>query len=480
MSEFLHGVETISIRKGPRKIQEVRTAVIGIIGTAPIHHVDEPPTVGRASLILSDTDATKLGPDTEGYTLPRAIKAIQDQGAGTILAINVFDPTLVAHQTSTAATSRNIVDGKVTLPDADLISVTVTTAADAATVAGTDYTVDRRTGVITVLDGGALDGQATCKVAHVKANPAAVVAADIIGTVNLAGVRVGAQALLDCASTLNMGPKILLAPGFTDATVTAALQVLAQKTKLRAIVLADAPVGSTRDEVLEGRAPDGDIDLTASDVRVFYLYPHLKAMREATGEVELEPFSERMAGVIAATDRAVGYWRSPSNRPILGIVGTEVSLTAAINDPLCDVNVLNGAGVVTVFAGYGIAPKVWGNRSSAFPGASGIDTFMSTLRTIDVVEESVELSTLAHLDGNINDVLIEAVLSDVNEFMRTLIGRGALMPGSKCEYFAEDNPASELQDGHITFNYTFCPSPPAERITFKGVVDTTLLAALGG
>ena len=40
-ASFLHGVETIEITKGARTIQTVKTAVIGIIGTAPIDDVEE-------------------------------------------------------------------------------------------------------------------------------------------------------------------------------------------------------------------------------------------------------------------------------------------------------------------------------------------------------------------------------------------------------------------------------------------------------
>ena len=40
-ASFLHGVETIEIEKGARTIKTVKTAVIGLVGTAPIHNVDE-------------------------------------------------------------------------------------------------------------------------------------------------------------------------------------------------------------------------------------------------------------------------------------------------------------------------------------------------------------------------------------------------------------------------------------------------------
>lgn len=478
MTTFLHGVETTSLREGANSVTEVKSAIMAIIGTAPIHHAASPAAVNVAKLVRSDRDTAQFGQDLAGYTLHRAIKAAQDQGAGVIFAINVFDPTKTEHRTTVASASRNITDGKVQLPHGDLISATVLTSADGPCVEGEDYTIDRVTGLITVLEAGDLDGDATCKVGYVRGNPAGVLSADIVGTVT-DGVRSGMQAFLDCASRFGYGPKILLAPGYSGtASVRAAMGVLAQKTKLRAIALADAPAGTTLEEALEGRGPEGEVDLQSADERVILCFPHVKSFRTVTNQEELEGLSGRVAGVIAATDRDVGYHRSPSNREILGITGTEIPLTAVINDATCDVNTLNGAGYLTVFQAYGQPARTWGNRSTAFPGTNGISTFIACRRTMDIIEESIELATMRHLDGPIGSVLIEAVLADVNEFLRILIGRGATMPGSNAFFSAEDNPTSQLQDGQVVFSYRYCPAPPAEHITFKAIVDTRLLAAI--
>jgi phage tail sheath protein FI len=466
MSDFLHGVETTEILVGPRPITEVKSAIIGVIGTAPIHHVAAPPALSDPELFLSDRDNGKFGVDISGYSLPAALTAMQEEEAGTIIGINVFDPAV--HKTVVAVTAKNIVDKKITLV-ADLISVTVTTAADAACVEGTDYTVDRVKGIVTILPGGQLAAAATAKVAYVRANPAAVVAADIIGaTTN--GVRTGLQAFLNAASKFGFGPKILIAPGFSDdATVKAALKLIVQKTKLRAVTFVDAPVGASRDDVIEGRGDAGTLDLTVADERVVLCYPRVKVGSK------LEPLSQRAAGGMARTDRELGYWHSPSNKEIKGATGIETPLTAAINDPQCDVNALNAAGVYTVFTGYGRAPHTWGNRSSVFPGSSDITSFISVRRTLDVVDESVELATLTHIDGPATDVLITAVLEDVNAFVRRLVNRGALVPGSRVEFLAADNTADDLAAGHLTFTKTMCPPPPAERITYKSLVDVSLL-----
>ena len=53
-ASFLHGVETIEITKGARTIQTVKTAVVGIVGTAPINEVDaEFKTINTPTLILN-------------------------------------------------------------------------------------------------------------------------------------------------------------------------------------------------------------------------------------------------------------------------------------------------------------------------------------------------------------------------------------------------------------------------------------------
>jgi phage tail sheath protein FI len=273
-----------------------------------------------------------------------------------------------------------------------------------------------------------------------------------------------------------MSPKILIAPGFSSASsVQAALQVLAQKTKMRAVALVDAPSGAKMTQVLEGRGTSGTLELRLSDDRLFYCYPHLMAYDANTDSSAAVPFSPRLAGVIARTDSELGYWCSPSNKQILGVTGIETPLSASVSDATCDVNVLNGAGVVTVFTGYGVGIRTWGNRASTFPGSSAITTFMCVRRTIDMVDESIEKAALAYLDGPVGKVLIQAILDDVNAFLRTLISRGALMPGSRLEYFDADNEVSELAAGHVTFTKTYCPPPPLERLTYKSVLDTTLL-----
>src|ERR1700674_4938702 len=182
---------------------------------------------------------------------------------------------------------------------------------------------------------------------------------------------------------------------------------------------------------------------------------------------------------MAARDRAKGYWWSPSNTQVTGILGPDVQLYASILDPSSDVNNLNAAGIVTVFNAFGSGLRVWGNRSAAFPTSTTPDNFISVRRTMDVIEESVELAMLQFIDQPISNALISAILASVNAFIRGLIGRGALVAGS-ASYNPAENPSSQIAAGQLVFDIDVMPPPPAERLTFNVFIDTTLLSQLTG
>ena len=91
-ANYLHGVETIEVENGARPVKTVKSAVIGLIGTAPMGDVN---TLVQC---LSEKDAAAFGSQLTGFTIPQALDAIYDHGAGTVLVINVLDPS--AHKTA--------------------------------------------------------------------------------------------------------------------------------------------------------------------------------------------------------------------------------------------------------------------------------------------------------------------------------------------------------------------------------------------
>ena len=470
-ANFLHGVETIEIEKGPRPIRTVKSAVVGLIGTAPVGDLHTP------TIVLSDRQAIQFGPQLTGFSIPQALDAIFDQGAGTVIVINVLDPathkTAVADETVTLAGDV----GKTAKP-AWVGAATVKNEAGAVTyVLDTDYTTDPLTGQIKRKAGGSIAASATLKVSYEYADPTKVTAADIIGAVNMAGQRTGMQALLDTYNLMGFFAKILVAPGFCTLNSVAS-EMIVMASKLRAVALIDAPIGTTYAQAIAGRGPAGTINFNTSSERAVLCYPHLQVYDSATDSNRLEPLSQRLAGVMCAKDTEKGYWWSPSNTEVKGIVGVERQLSAMINDPQSEVNLLNAVGVVTLFNSFGTRIRTWGNRSAAWPTVTHPKNFINIRRTADILHESVEYSMLQFIDMPLNNALIDAIKESVNSFIRTLISRGALIDG-KCSYDPTKNPTTELALGHVTFDLEFMPPTPAERITFESFINIELLKQLG-
>ena len=84
---FLHGVETIELRKGPQQVRVPRTAVIGLVGTAPRGPVNE------LTVVRNLQDAAQFGEQLPGFTIPQALADIFKQGGATVVVVNVVDTT---------------------------------------------------------------------------------------------------------------------------------------------------------------------------------------------------------------------------------------------------------------------------------------------------------------------------------------------------------------------------------------------------
>jgi len=352
------------------------------------------------------------------------------------------------------------------------------TAGTITYVRGTDYTIDYIIGRITRIATGVITSGQTVAVSYNYADPTRVLASDIIGGTNAAGNRTGMQAWRDCYNLMGFFPKILIAPSYgTQNSVASELNVLAGA--LRAMAIVDAPIGTAYAQAIAGRGPSGTINFNYSSERMVLCYPHLRRYDPATDTEVLEPFSQRLAGVMAAKDVEKGYWWSPSNTEIKGITGIERNLSAMINNPNSEVNILNENGITTIFNSFGTGLRTWGNRSAAWPSVTHPRNFINIRRTADVLHESIEYSMLQFIDFPINNALIDAITESVNAFIRTLIGRGALIDG-KCWYDPAKNPPTQIALGHLTFDIEFMPPTPAERISFESFINIELLKKLGG
>lgn len=141
-ANFLHGVETIEIDSGPRPVKMVKTAVIGIVGTAAAGAVNTP------ILVTSERDFAQFGQDIPGSTILKALNRIYKQKGTVAIVINVLDPA--THKTTLSRPEIVTVDqdGKFSLGHAAVVGdITLTNSAGTTTfVKDTDYSFDAATG----------------------------------------------------------------------------------------------------------------------------------------------------------------------------------------------------------------------------------------------------------------------------------------------------------------------------------------------
>jgi phage tail sheath protein FI len=561
-ASFLHGIETIETSTGPVPITVVKSAVIGLVGSAPLWAAIGAPAIWQPNSVTAagqqvvdpngniqqcstagttgasaPTWATALnattadgttvwklvtiagtllqaptlvnftanpniagsaaayGPLMQGYTIPYALSAVQAQGAGQVIVVNVFNPYL--HYTAIAAQAMAMpASGPqvLNLGHMGVWNVIVKNSGGSTSyINGTDYTLDPINGIVTQKAGGAITIGEALSVSFSYADPSKVLDSDVVGTVTGTSYT-GIQALRTTYGTMGFFPKILIAPGYSQDAATASA-LLSTALTIRAIALIDSPPSISPATAIANRGVAGNVFDTSSD-RAVLCYPQEKffdlglipagvtlnsagaPVQNAANVTAVGPYSQWVAGTIAAKDLRQGYWWSPSNTQMTGPLGPDVTLYASVLDAASDVNNLNAQGILTVFNAFGTGLRVWGNRSAAYPTSTTPNNFISVRRTMDVIEESVELSMLQFIDQPISNALISAILASVNAFIRSLIGRGALVAGS-ASYNSAENPPNQVAAGQLVFDIDVMPPPPAERLTFNVFIDTTLLSGLG-
>ena len=457
MADFLHGVEVLEVQGGIRPIRTVKSSVIGLVGTAPKGPVNTPVLISGSRAEGARIFGTGLG------TIPDALDAIFDQIGATVVVVNILDPA--THKVAVA--EKDYVFGADDTVQLDHRYASALVVKDSTGVtahdAGIDYSYDADTGILTRLSGGVIPAAATVKVAYDRPDETAVTSADAVGeTVAATGAYTGAQALLGASSVVKVVPKILVAPGFTSNTtppggaitgapVTTGLVTVADR--LKSIVVADGPDTNDADAITYR-------ELFGSR-RVYVVDPWVKVLDPDTDTVIAEGGSARVAGVIARSDNERGFWWSPSNREINGIVGTSRPVEFSLDDSNARANHLNENEVATIIQVDGY--RLWGNRTCSRDAKWA---FLSVVRTADQINQSLLRSHLWVVDRNITKTYLEDVVDGVNAYLRELVGLGAILGGS-CWVDPELNTPAAIAAGRVYFDFDFTPPTPAERITFR-------------
>lgn len=289
--------------------------------------------------------------------------------------------------------------------------------------------------------------------------------ANIVGGVNAINGRFeGVHALLAAESILGVKPKILVATGWTHQRPADPVKVgqsianpvvaelIGIADRLRSVTIADGP--STNDAAAITYAGD------FGSKRVFVIDPRVIKI-DALGAPYAAPASACVAGLIVRSDNERGWWWSPSNQTINGIVGIERAVDFSLGDPSSRSNLLNAASVATIIRKDGF--RLWGNRTLSDDPKWA---FLSMVRIADIVSETLQEAHLWAVAQNITKNYVQEVRDGVKARIRAWVAIGALL-GGDAWVDPEINTPENIAAGKIAWDFDFTGPTPAEHLTFR-------------
>lgn len=470
-TEFLHGPEVLEIDNGIRTIRIASSSVIGLVGTAPDADATAFPVNTPVLIAGSRTEAAKL--DTIGNragTLPTAMDAIFDQTNAVVIVVRVEEAETDNGTLANILGGVNANNGQYEGIEALLGAKSLLGFAPRI-LAVPGFTHTRQQNAVTAITVTAAGsgytaapavqlsgGNGTGATAHAEIDATGKVTKVIVDN---PGTGYTAAPTVAFSGGGGTGAAATASYGSTANPVVANLVTIANR--LRAVIWADGP--NTTDEA--AIAYRGDF----GSKRVIVVDPKVITTDE-NGNNQTEWSSARAAGVMAATDAAIGFWASPSNKLINGIIGTARPIDFVLGDTSSRANLLNASEVVTIVNEDGY--RLWGNRTCSDDQKWA---FIPAVRTNDIIADSVMQNHLWAIDRNVDKNYIDDVVGGVNAFLRELKATGAIA-GGECWFDADLNTKESLAAGHIYFDYAFSPSPTAERITFRSHMTNDYIAEI--
>lgn len=478
--EYQHGIELNEKPTSIPRPQESLSAVQVVVGTAPVHLVENPlDTVNKPILIRSFDEAeNKLGysENWEDYTLCEVMDASFKQfQVGPVVFINVLDPSTHKKNTPTLKIPVSNKEAFVDKEGVLLESLKVGKSDESTTfIKDKDYFVsfnDDGKPVISILSAE-MGNEAELQVSFDELDPSAVTIYDVIGGYDDSENKYkGLELIQTIYPTLGVIPNTLLAPGFSHhKDVGNVLVAKSQKINgcFNATNVLDV-TGKTKEN-----AGTEKTNNEYNDKSSIVCWPKAKI------GAKTYRYSTIVAAAIAKKDSENENvpFKSPSN--------LKIPISAMVNDDGVEVfldqiqgNVLNGMGIVTAINMGGW--RVWGNNTAAYDPEKGDfndpkDRFIVVRRMFDWWGNTFIQSYFDKVDDSTNYRLIESVVDSENIRANGYQAKGQIA-GAKIEFHQEDNPILQIINGRIKFVQKMAIFTPAEVIKNDFEFDPNMLSA---
>jgi len=457
-----------------------------IFGTAPIHLAADPEkAVNTPKLCYSFKEAAEAfghSDDFRNFTLCQSVDAcFRVFNVAPIVLVNVLDPKNPAHITKNEAATYAVKDGLVIYDKAMvLLASLIVMAGEVTLVSGKDYTAEHDATGAVVISMLSEEAKAATEVSvsSTSLNPAGVTREDVVGGLNAAtGEETGLELVRHIYPKLGMVPGILLAPGWSqDPVVAAALQAKTEEINgcFECVTYLDIAADDTGATVYTD-VPEAKTKLGASSTHAAVFWP-----MGAVGD-KIYSMSALAAAMTAYNDASNGDvpYDSPSNHPLRITATVLADGTQVVLDRQQANDVLNANGVITAINEGGF--NLWGNSTAAYPATTDPkDRWLAVRRFFNWDGNNFILTYRQKVDRPGDTRLIQSIVDSQNITGNGYVARG-YCAGYRTEFRQEDNPKTELLNGHLTVRTRQAPYIPSEFIENVREYDVTALeAALGG
>lgn len=275
-----------------------------------------------------------------------------------------------------------------------------------------------------------------------------------------AGERTGMQALLDAETATGVRPRILAVPGFSQQTVGEALGVLTGKLNALAYFQAGPTRTVTAAAAFRGNFAHRGLRL---------LFGDFLAADPFSAEVVASYAEARAVGLRARLNGEVGYHKTISNVPVIGVVGIDTPVSWDLQDENTEAGLLNGADITCLVRRDGY--RFWGNTGCA---SDKRFAFESAVLTNAVLRDTIADGVFPYIDQPLTPALARDIVESINAMFRREKAEGRII-GAEA-FLTDANTPAELAAGKLRIGYAFTPCAPLEDLTIEARITDEFYA----
>jgi phage tail sheath protein FI len=455
---YLHGIETQEIDAIPNPVQTIDTGIIALIGTAPDANATLWPLNKIVPIYGSNGAVQGLG---AAGTLKDAIEGIFDQAgrvSQTILVIRVTEGADIWATMSNIIGAENAFTGMYALLTAKSEHNLVPKLLIAP-----GFTSQRPAdGIASIAKDTNGVGYTSAPTVTIGAPAAGGLQATAVATIDSETGELDEIIITDFGRGYASAPTVTLSGGgaTTQATATATIGTVANPVTAKLLTLARRfRAGVIKDSTATNAAAAVADRLDFDTERMLIVEPMVKVFRDA--EVVSEPGSARIAGLQAYVDYTEGFWFSPSNHVVQGVIGVSRPVGHSISDPSAESQYLNKNGIAVICRAPSGGFKLWGSRVPS----SGTMKFWSVRRAHDTIIDSIELACEPYIDKPFSLQVITDIAETVNSALRRWARLGATL-GGRVWLDPVLNTKETWANGQLFIHYDAEGPAPIEHITF--------------